>query len=133
MTTIIMERQTVITKEEMENYCMGKWSVKASVNDDLESLFDDIQLGEEPDEQNWTYFLPKLTKEELDLVEKRDPSYLETVSHIPWVSNLIPKKTKKSELGKTFTAILFEIKNNPYTPIFSLVGVSVGEISEYNF
>ena len=102
MTTIIMERQTVITKEEMENYCMGKWSVKASVNDDLESLFDDIQLGEEPDEQNWTYFLPKLTKEELDLVEKRDPSYLETVGHIPWVSNLIPKKNQKVGIRKNF-------------------------------
>ena len=47
-----------------------------------------------------------------------------------WVSNLIPKKTKKFEFGKNFMAILFEIKNNPYTPIFSLVGVGVGGISD---
>jgi len=47
-----------------------------------------------------------------------------------WVSNLIPKKTKNFEFGKTFTVILFEIKNNPYTAIFSLVGVGVGEISD---
>ena len=47
-----------------------------------------------------------------------------------WVSNLIPKKTKKFEFGKNFLAILFEIKNYPYTPIFSLVGVCVGGISD---
>ena len=29
--------------------------------------------------------------------------------------------------------ILFEIKNNPYTPIFGLIGVGVGEISDWNF
>ena len=34
---------------------------------------------------------------------------------------------------KTFMVILFEIKNYPYTPIFSLVGVGVGEISDWNF
>ena len=38
-----------------------------------------------------------------------------------WISNLVPKKTKKFEFGKTFMVILFEIKNNPYTPIFSQV------------
>ena len=31
-----------------------------------------------PDEYVWTYFLPKLTEEELKLVERRDTSYLET-------------------------------------------------------
>ena len=35
------------------------------------------------------------------------------------------------EFGKKNLAILFGVKNNPYAPIFSLVGV--GEISEWNF
>jgi len=78
MTTISMGRWELITKERMESYCMGKNAEKASVNDDLESSFDNLRLGKEPDEQNWTYFLPKLTQEELDLVENRDSSYLET-------------------------------------------------------
>ena len=43
-----------------------------------------------------------------------------------WVSNLIPKKTKKFEFEKFFWAILFVIKNNPYTKILSIVGVGVG-------
>ena len=43
-----------------------------------------------------------------------------------WVSNIIPKKTKKFEFEKNFMAILFAVKNNPYTQILSIVGVSVG-------
>ena len=79
VTTIFMYRKDLITKEKMENYCKGNDDFsKLSVNDDLESLFEDIRLGEEPDDEVWTYFLPKLTKEELKLVEIKDASYLET-------------------------------------------------------
>ena len=63
----------------MESYCKGEKSVKDSVNDDLESLFENIRLGKEPDEVVCeTYYFPKLTEEELELVEKRDTCYLET-------------------------------------------------------
>ena len=62
----------------MESYCKGEKDEKDSVNDDLESLFENIRLGKELDEKVWAYFLPKLTKEELDLVERRDTSYNET-------------------------------------------------------
>ena len=62
----------------MESYCKGEKELKDSVNDDLESLFENIRLGKEPDEKVETYFLPKLTEEELELVEKRDPRYLQT-------------------------------------------------------
>ena len=67
----------------MESYCKGEWGFKHSVNDDLESLFENIRLGKEPDDCVWTYFLPKLTEEELELVERRDTSYLQTF----WTSN----------------------------------------------
>ena len=62
----------------MESYCKREKYEKDSVNDDLESLFENIRLGEEPDEKVLTYFLPKLTEEELELVERRDRSYLQT-------------------------------------------------------
>ena len=65
----------------MESYCKGEEFEKDSVNDDLESLFENIRLGKEPDECVWTYFLPKLTEEELKLVERRDTSYLQTFLH----------------------------------------------------
>ena len=78
VTRIYLRRWGLITKEEMESNCKGEKRVKDSVNDDLESFFENIQLGKEPDEYVETYFLPKLTEEELELVERRERSYLQT-------------------------------------------------------
>ena len=78
MTIIFMRRWNLITKEKMEHYCNGKEYEKDSVNDDLEKLFEDIQLGKKPDGYVPTYFLPKLTKEELDLVERKDEDFMQT-------------------------------------------------------
>ena len=86
LTRIYLERIHLITKEKMESYCKGEMATrhgdyKDSVNDDLESLFENIRLGKEPDEEVRTYFLPKLTEEELELVEGRDTSYLQTFGY----------------------------------------------------
>ena len=64
----------------MNSYCKGeeRFGEKDSVNDDLESFFENIRLGKEPNEFVKTYFLPRLTEEELKLVERRDKSYLQT-------------------------------------------------------
>ena len=88
VTLIFMFRWDLITKESVEYYYNGKNYQKDSVNDDLESFFDEIRLGnlfrigslfqEEPKEEISTYFLPTLTEEELELVERRDNSYTET-------------------------------------------------------
>ena len=79
MTEINLSRFKIITKEAMEKYCKGEDEFqKDSVNDDLESFFEDLRLGKEPDDIGYTYFLPKLTKEEMKLVERKDTSYLET-------------------------------------------------------
>ena len=76
LTRLYLHRWKLITKEKMESYC--KEEEDDSVNDDLESLFENIRLGKEPDEHVQTYFLPKLTEKELELVERRDTSYLQT-------------------------------------------------------
>ena len=78
VTMINMLRRNLITKESMENFCNGKEYEKDSVNDDLENLFNDIQLGKEPDDDVWTYFLPKLTRKELGLVERKDYDFMNT-------------------------------------------------------
>ena len=41
-------------------------------------MFEDIQLGKKPDDYVPTYFLPKLTKEELKLVERKDEDFMHT-------------------------------------------------------
>ena len=90
MATIIhMHRNDLITIEEAMNYFKGKKYEKVSVNDDLESLFDDLRIGKEMiDVRNiiWKYdsfgtpfyFLPKLTTNELKLIERKDPILYET-------------------------------------------------------
>ena len=78
VTSIRMSRYRLITKERMENFCNGKEDEKDSVNDDLENLFNDIQLGKKPDDNLGIYYLPKLTKEELDLVERKDEDFMNT-------------------------------------------------------
>ena len=78
MVTIIdMWRSNLITKEAMEDMCKGedvfsyRYSRQGSVNDDLNSLFEDLRLGKQPLEHALTYFSPKLTKEELKAIEKK--------------------------------------------------------------
>ena len=83
LSRIHLERSALITKEKAESYFKGQEDEKDSVNDDLESLFENIRLGKEPDEEVVTYFLPKLTKKELELVKTRDTTYAQTF----WTSN----------------------------------------------
>ena len=92
LTIIYLERGELITKEAMEIFCKGEHSsrIKDSVNDDLESLFQDLRLGKEPqmlpNEFNQIYFLPKLTEKELELVEREDPMHLHLFyeKHLRW-------------------------------------------------
>ena len=77
-TALTMWRRNLITKEKMTNYCKGKEDVKESINDDLESFFEDIRLDKKPNDYVSTYFLPKLTEEELDLVEEKDYHFMNT-------------------------------------------------------
>ena len=79
MTRIYMERWRLITKKAMVKYCKGEKDRKISVNDDLESLFEDLQLGKEPDKyEHLTYFLPKLTEKEMKSVERKDTTFLQS-------------------------------------------------------
>ena len=73
VTIIFMVRYHLITTEDMNNRCSGK-----TVFDDLESVFEDLQFGKPPDEFAEVIFLPKLTHEELSLVERKDLSYMKS-------------------------------------------------------
>ena len=121
MVTIIdMWRSNLITKEKMEDFCKGKESEKNSVNDDLESFFEDLRLGKQPLEFCRTYFLPKLTKEELKAVERKDPTYLETFgisrfADVPEAEMMLSESDSKFVYAfgwrKTFTINNENIKN----------------------
>jgi len=78
VTSLHMRKLNLIRKEVMEKYCNKKEDRKDSVNDDLDSFFEDLWLAKEPEIWNVTYFLPKLTEQELELVAKKDKNYLQT-------------------------------------------------------
>ena len=91
LTTISQERERLITKEATEEYYdrkiqysydstmrHGPWNIKISVNDDLESLFEDLKIGRKVKKLEWSYFLPELTEKDLQLVETRNESHLKT-------------------------------------------------------
>ena len=78
VTKIAMGRSRLITREKMDNYCNGKEEKKLSVNDDLETMFENIRFGKEPDDYVRTYFLPKLTEHELELVDREDERFMKT-------------------------------------------------------
>ena len=78
-TQLMMRRWKLITKERMENYCKeNEYTLKISVNDDLEEFFEDIRLGKAKNYNVRSYFLPKLTSKGMNLVALKDPNYLKT-------------------------------------------------------
>ena len=44
-------------------------------------MFKDLRLENEPNDYAETYFFPQLTEKELELVEKKDPTYLKNFSY----------------------------------------------------
>ena len=70
------------------------------MNDDLDEFFKKLQLGLEQSEDVSTYFLPKLTEEELKLAEKKDPNYFKSFS---WPNPDVDKSQMKlSESNSKF-------------------------------
>ena len=51
---------------------------KGSINDELETFLQDIRLGQTPNDKNNTYFIRKITEEEMKLVEQEDHDYFES-------------------------------------------------------
>ena len=84
-----MMRASLVTKETMKALYKGElrndepWMhYEGSMNDDLEDFFINLQNQEEmTEEEVVTFFLPKLSEEELKLVEKRNEEHLESYDH----------------------------------------------------
>ena len=70
-----------------------------SIQNDLESFFEKLKIGKENREDVATYFLPKLTNEELKLVEVKDENHLQEYvwQIIGRTVDVDPEQMKKSE------------------------------------
>jgi len=86
LTMLHMRRRNLITKEKSKQAAQGKlknepiWKdYEGSINDDLDSFINNLQNSNEMgDEKVKSFFLPKLTKEELKLVEEKDEEHMMT-------------------------------------------------------
>ena len=86
LTMLRMERRNLITKEKSKQAAEGKlkndreWKdYEGSINDDLDSFINNLQNSNEMgDEKVKSFFLPKLTKEELKLVEEKNEEHMMT-------------------------------------------------------
>ena len=88
LTTLAMFRRNLTTKEKSKQAVERKlenrplWRrYKGSINDDLDSFINDLQNSNEvEDEYVQSFFTPKLTKEELKLVEEKNEEHMRTYS-----------------------------------------------------
>ena len=110
MTEIQMHRRFLITKEEMEN--INKKAGK-SMNEDLESLYEDICLGKKTNNWGVTYFLPKLTEDEMELVENKDRKYFATFS-ASLKADVEPYKMNASESDSKFVCAFCRRKTTTF-------------------
>ena len=83
VTLLRLGRIHVITKETMIDFYKGKMSDdkgdKESANEDLESFLNRLRTEEHVKEEECvSYFLPKLSEHEVNLLEKSDEKYLKT-------------------------------------------------------
>ena len=135
VTLISQSRNRLITKEKMEDYYNGKIQhhrdptvdmLKISVNDDLEDLLQKLRIGEDYKESVWSYYLPKLTKKELRLVELRDEVHLKTYSSygLPKQDlDIDEKEMKRSESKSKFlmsNCFRWSLKIENYVPAESV-------------
>ena len=92
MTTVNMQRLELMTKKEIDqtepsvNEMFG-W-IKLSVNDDLELFFEKLQRDTEYHELVVANFSPKLTEEEMNLVEQKDSNYMATLKNPKHVDDI---------------------------------------------
>ena len=88
LTYLVMERYNLVTKETVKKAYKGTmknnedWEYfKGSINDDLETFFINLQNKKSiKTEKVLSFFTPKLTEEEMKLVEERNEEHLRSYS-----------------------------------------------------
>ena len=130
-TMLKLYRKNLITKEKVERYCTeyffshtpfgfihnerelkeAEQHLNESVFDDLESTFQHLKSGNENEACSknllpvMSYYIPKLTQKELNLVDVKDELYLKTFWNVrrPFLSvDVNPAEMKRSESNSKF-------------------------------
>ena len=100
-TNMAMTKTRLITKEKRDDLYLGTdRNFKESINDSIETLLENIRLGHLPNEDLTLYFTPRLTEEEMQLIERKDPDYLQTFSG--WNPDVNEASMKNSKSDSKF-------------------------------
>ena len=85
ITHLFMYKNYLMTKERMEKFFDLKrytgeydWVPRESINDNLENFVEELCHRKEQEHSSQPYFVSKLTKEEMKLVENKNKEYTET-------------------------------------------------------
>ena len=105
LTMLRMKRVKLITKEKSKEAAEGKlknelgWrNYEVSISDDLDSFVNNLQNSEEKDDENVeSFFTPKLTKEELKLVEQKNKEHMRTYFYYLLGDDVDVEEMKKSD------------------------------------
>ena len=107
LTILAMWRHKLVTKETVKKAYQGKlknaedWEIyQGSINNDLETFFTNLQNRQKiKNEKIASFFTPKLTEEELTLVQKRNEQHLCTYGYHAYGGNpdVDPEEMKKSD------------------------------------
>ena len=121
VTWMFMIKKHLITKETRDRYYLGlgeritrlgeRIDFKESINDSIETLLEDIRLGHQPNEILHLYFTPRLTEEEMQLIERKDPDYLRTFSSRNPDVNKASMKNSESDSKFCYTYCQRETKS----------------------
>ena len=112
VTSLYMIQKNLIDHEKMKSYCRGEdHRLQLSVNDDLEILFENVKtekMGygnfvrsgyDDWDMATWvrakTYYLPRITEEDMALVEQKDHNYLQMFEDYYNLTRFITKTWKR--------------------------------------
>ena len=116
VTDFHLARIHLITKEKMEDYCKSKYYGNESVNDDLEKFFEKIRLGKQTNNDAYFYFFPRLSEDEMELLERKDEKFMKTFS-MKMNADVAEAEMKASESNSKYVFALghrtsFTIKNS---------------------
>ena len=105
VTAIYLKKDSLITEEKVKSYSNGEQDIRRSFYDDLETLFEELQLGKNPSRCTRTYHLPKLTVDQLALVDSKDKQFFRTFDKMyPYVfpPYVFPKKKMETVSDSEF-------------------------------
>ena len=131
-TRVKGSRNFLVTKEMMIDWYKGKFAKgaadKESVNDELESFFENLRTGEKFLIKAVTFLLPKLTKKEMRLIEAKNDEHLKTYYDFHYGVNPDVRKEDmlKSESNSKFVHCLCFRRTEPLD-VESITDISSSE------